>query len=86
MREAHRGRLGEESRQIDANRRALPVLTVDFHVSAGLFDEAVHLAEPKSGAVAKFFGRKEWLKGAIQHARRHAAAGIAHADQDVLTR
>ena len=53
-------------------------------MSAGLFDEAVNLAQPESGALAGFFGREKRLKGALDHVVRHARAGIGHGDLHVL--
>ena len=40
------------ARQVDLHRRAVSYLRIDLHMPARLFDEAVDLAEPKSGATS----------------------------------
>ncbi len=51
---------------------------------AGLFDEAVHLAQPEAGALARLFGREERLEGALDHLLGHAGAGVGDRDLHVL--
>ena len=48
-----------EARQVDLDRRPDPELGIDFHMAAGLANEAVHLAQSEAGALAGAFGREE---------------------------
>src|SRR6185437_13890132 len=69
---------------INLDRRALPDLAIDLDVAAGLLDEAVHLAQPKAGALPELLGGEERLEGAIDYLAGHAGAGVADANGDVL--
>ena len=53
-------------------------------MAAGLFDEAVDLAQPETGALPRLLGREERVEGLLLHLARHAGAGVAHRDQHIL--
>ncbi len=59
---------------------------VDFHMPAGLLDEAEHHAEPEAGSLAGRFGCEKRLKNPLYDLGRHAGSGIAHRNHDVLPR
>src|SRR3546814_8802439 len=78
-----RRRLRSGTRQIDLDRGSLADLAVQRYVAARLLDEAVHHAEAESAALAHVLGGEEGLEGVAANLLAHAAAGIAHRDQDI---
>src|SRR5262249_55462964 len=62
-------------RQINSDRRAVSWLAAYRRCPAGLFREAVHLAQTQTGP-SRSFGRKKWIKNACQYLGRNANAGI----------
>lgn len=51
-------------------------------MAAGLGGEAQHRAEAEAAAAPPLLGGEERLEGAGGHLARHAAAGIAHLEDD----
>ena len=80
------GLLGNQPRQVDANRRPLPLLRIDFEMASGLLDEPVDHGEAEARALADLLGGEEGLDRAGQGVRVHSAACIGHADRDILAR
>jgi hypothetical protein len=70
--------------QIDPDRRAVSGLGVDLHVAAGLSDEAMHLAEAKTRALANSFGGEEGVEHPLDDVRWHPGPGVGDRNQDVL--
>ena len=68
------------------DRRSLADFAVDFHMAAGLFDEAVDLAQSKARALARFLGCEKWLEGVIEDIFAHSGAGVCYAEHNVLAR
>ena len=73
-----------KSRQVNLDRRAFTDLAVDLHVAAGLLDEAVHLAEPKAGALARLLGGEEGLERMLHNVVGHADPVVGDGDQNIL--
>src|SRR5215207_8063734 len=71
-------------RQEDADRRAGAGRAVDLDVAFGLAHETVDHAEAKAGALAALLRREEGLEDALLHLHRHASAGVADRDRDMV--
>ncbi len=74
------------ARQINLDRRADADLGIDFHVTAGLTDEAIDLAETKAGSLADFLGRVERVECPHQNIGRHSRSRIGDGEKHVLPR
>ena len=61
-------------------------LAVDSGVAARLLGEAVHHREAEPGSLACGLGREEGLERKLHHLGRHAVAGVADGEHDVLAR
>src|SRR5882672_9521784 len=64
-------------RQINTDRRAVSWLAVYRRRSAGLFREAVHLAQTQTGPLSRSLGREKRIKNVRQGRSRNANAGIS---------
>src|SRR5262249_2193226 len=60
-----RGSDDMRARQIDPHGRTFADLAVDLDVPAGLFDEAVNLAQPESSALSRLLGGEEGIVGLL---------------------
>ena len=74
----------EMARQVDAHRRAHADFRIHPDLAAGLPCETVDHRQAESGAHAHRLGREEGFEHALDHVRRHAGAGVGHAQRDVL--
>src|SRR5450755_3066024 len=61
-------------------------ITIDFHVSAGLLDEAIDLRKAETGPSPHFLSCEEWVECLDCRLSRHANAGIADKYPDILPR
>ena len=77
-------RLAVVTRKVELDCRALSDFRIDFDVPARLLDEAVHLAEAKTGALTDALGGEEGFKGARGYVRRHACSVVADRNHNVL--
>jgi hypothetical protein len=64
--------------------RSVPGFAIDFHVSAGLLDEPIDLAQPQTRPVTDLLGGEKRLECAGKNIRRHAVASVADTDERIL--
>ena len=75
---------GLRPRQVERDPRSLPELALDAERAAGLVDEAVHLRQPKAGALVRRLRREEGVEHPRQDVGRDAAARVRHRDRDEI--
>src|SRR4029079_9368973 len=80
--EAGRVRLRRAEQQPDDG--AFAELALDPRGAAGLARHAIDHRQAKAGALAHFLGGEEGLERALEHVRRHARAGVADAQLDII--
>src|SRR5690242_5662423 len=68
---------------MDADCGADILTALDVQKPARLANKAVHLTEPKPGALAQFFGAEKRLRRALQHIWCHARSSIRNFDDDI---
>ena len=76
----------EQTRKVDADGGSLAGLAVEPDQSAGLANEAEHLAQSQAGAHPLVLGREERLERLLCDGLVHATAGISYCDRDVIAR
>ena len=79
-----RDRFGQVARQVDLEGRSLARLAVDIDETVVLLDHAVDRGQAQSGAFAHFLGGEERFEEMSLGLLVHAAAVIAHGQQDIF--
>jgi hypothetical protein len=74
------------AREVQLHRRSVSNLAIDFHVSAGLLHEPIHLTQPQTRTLADLLGGEERLKSAGKPIRGHAMASVADTNEGILAR
>src|SRR5262245_66499189 len=72
------------ARQVDVKTRAPAGTALAFDPAAMLFDDAENHGEAEPGAFTRLLCREERLVDALANLRRHAVAGIGHAQANVF--
>ena len=72
--------------EIHSDAGALTYFTVDLHMSAGLFNETIYLAQAKARTLSRLFGGEKRLEGVIENVGGHSGASVRHAHDNILPR
>src|SRR6185436_14355447 len=75
-----------DPRQIHLERAAFAYLGVDPDITTALLDDAVYGGQPEARSLARFLGRKEWLKDALADRFVHAHAVVGHRQHHIGAR
>src|SRR5581483_3407118 len=74
------------AREIELYRRPFADLALYVHVSAGLLDEAVKLAQSEPGPLSHRLCSEERLEHPRESLLAHAVSGIANGHEDIFAR
>jgi hypothetical protein len=73
-----------EATQIDPKGRALPDLGVNLHMSTGLLNKSVHLAQFQASPASHGLSGEKRLEGSRDSRFVHTLASIRHIDANIL--